>query len=156
MSPLVMSPRIPRLGMSARGKRNIFKIYSSIWRGWCQPNKWDAEQIPDGSFVLRHVHPRCWIGARPSSGCLSDHELSVDWEKYSTLEQTAKRGGVGHFAVTFSVAYLRGAQIEQDVRHDPINTNRAHSLVIGDKSKDKAAIARSIAQHCQTLPKFMP
>ncbi|HLX64414.1 MAG TPA: hypothetical protein VKX17_24280 [Planctomycetota bacterium] len=114
----------------------------------------ENEPIPDAALVFRRVHPDCWTKeGRPQSSVMADVEMSVDWEKYSTIEEAARRGSAAHGAVALSVALMRSAEFNQQVNHDPLDDNPAHSLVLGQKPP---SLARKIAKHAAALKLYRP
>lgn len=114
----------------------------------------EKESIPDDCIVFRYIHPSCWTSdGRPTSGVMSDPEMSVDWDKYSTLEETARRASPSHGATTLAVAFLRSSEIAQRVDHDPMTENVAHTLVNGNKPP---SIARKIAKHAMAYRVYRP
>jgi len=113
------------------------------------------EQIPDDCFVFRLIHPACLnADGSPQSGVFDDPEMSVEWDKYSTIEHAAKRGGPTHFAAAFHVGFLRTPAFRQVVNHDPLPENQAHSLVLG--KKPKASVARVLAKHAMMNGLYRP
>jgi len=101
------------------------------------------EPIPDSAFLFRRIH-RVFFdfdSGRISSGAFDGQEMSVNWEKYATAEETAAQDAARN---TVAVAALRAdfcRSVEQEVVHDPLPesdgmpANRAHSLVRGRKSR---------------------
>lgn len=101
------------------------------------------EPIPDLALLFRRIH-RVFFDSdsgRISSGAFDGQEMSVNWDKYATAEETAAQDGSGN---TVAVAALTAGfcrAVEQTVVHNPLPerdgmpANRAHSLVRGRKSK---------------------
>ncbi|MEK7257878.1 MAG: hypothetical protein AAB316_24180 [Bacteroidota bacterium] len=116
---------------------------------------WEKEQIPPTAYLFRYIHknqvnkqekkpiPKAMDGG---------FETSCDWDKYATPEktraslarQTKHSGGFknpdDYFIVQLLVQDIHEYLPSQKVEHDPIQNheilpdNRAHSLIIGDKS----------------------
>jgi hypothetical protein len=63
--------------------------------------------------------------------------MSTDWEKYSTPVETQERAPMpeANGVVSLAVAAVR-KQARQVVNHAPLDENRAHTDVIGDKKSD--------------------
>ena len=101
------------------------------------------EPIPDSALLFRRIH-RIFFDSdsgHVSSGAFDGPEMSVNWEKYATPEETAEQDKSGN---TVAIASLRSGfcrSVEQTVVHDPLpeqentSANLAHALVRGRKSK---------------------
>src|SRR6266568_1723640 len=97
---------------------------------------WPVEQIPDVDGVFMRAHHVHFRDGELQPGVFRQHGdgMSVDWEKYSTPEETRNRA-----AKPFENAVVRAGaghirQISDlDVRHKPDHkhSNRAHSDVVG-------------------------
>jgi len=101
------------------------------------------EPIPDSALLLRRIH-RLFFDSdtgRVMSAAFDGLEMSVDWEKYSTPEQTAARDNSGNTVAVASLKVEFCRSVEQAVMHDPlpehqgVPANPAHTLVRGRKSK---------------------
>ena len=70
--------------------------------------------------------------------------MSVDWEKYSTAIEARDRAR--NPAVNAVVSFVAGEvrQIPQQVEHDPLPHNEAHSDIIGDKTPEVRVKLRRI------------
>ncbi len=101
------------------------------------------EAIPDQAILFRRI-PRNWVN--PDSGHISSaafdgHEMSVNWEKYATAEETARQDVTGNTVAVVSLVAGFCRTVEQEVIHDPVPmegdmpANPAHALVRGRKSK---------------------
>lgn len=66
--------------------------------------------------------------------------MSTDWSKYSTPGEAQQRARVpeDNGVVSLSVAAVR-EEAMQRVQHSPLEDNRAHTDVIGDKGKGTRA-----------------
>ncbi len=127
---------------------------------------WEKELIPDSDKIYCFIH--CQANVNPKTGkprAAAFHNtpkhgdnLSCDWEKYSTPEETRFRIGQQfksgstefknpnlYAVATFQVNILRTDEYAQEIEHDPIyNTqeiigipnNRAHSIIIGKKDEE--------------------
>jgi hypothetical protein len=100
---------------------------------------WEIENIPDEDVVYMRLHRSMidpegnlnpgLIRLRPG-----EHGMSVDWNKYSTPEETRNRAKVpaDNGVVSFPVGGVRKIPF-QEVLHAPIPQNQAHAEIIGDK-----------------------
>jgi hypothetical protein len=108
----------------------------------------DDGSIKDDAGLLRRIHPKQVVpdqnrgGARPSSAAFLDPELSVDAEQILHVEQADWRFSLKDYPnyslVRFSAAAARAVQLA--VVHKPLPENKAHTEVIGKKT-------RAIANH---------
>jgi len=116
--------------------------------------------LPDDD-LYRGIHPTWWsvTDKRPTSAAFKDPELSVDWCKYSSLQESFERYkrlfGLDTAAIV-SFKVQNAENLGQEVKHDPdeINGeyNEAHTLVSGKKTKK---IARQFArEYAQVYPEF--
>ena len=93
----------------------------------------DVEHIPDENKLYRRIHPeQLKPNGEISTAAFSGDETSVDWEKYTTPQQALNGYPNYHLA---SILALIPRQKYLVVKHDPIQTNLAHSLVIGRKTQ---------------------
>ena len=127
---------------------------------------WENEPIPDTDNVFCFIHTLANVNpktGKPRAAAFHNtpkqgNNLSCDWEKYSTPEETRSRIGKQFktgstefknpllFAVVvFHVQVLRTDEFAQNVEHDPIYhnpeilgipNNRAHSIIIGEKDEE--------------------
>ena len=123
------------------------------------------EEIKDEDSVFRRVPHWNWDldNDCADAKAFDDPKMSVDWDKYSTLEETAARAGQARDgtkfgAVTLRVGFLRKPDTgkpdrSQDVIHDPQEENPAHSLVIGEKG---LKLGRRISKHAKSLKTIAP
>src|SRR4051794_8663144 len=103
------------------------------------------EEINDADFVYRRIPAWNWNfdNECADAKAFDDPKMSVDWDRYSTLEQTAARAGkakdgTNFGAVMLQVGFLRRPDTgkpdrSQNVVHDPLDDNVAHAVVIGEK-----------------------
>lgn len=104
-------------------------------------SSWPKENIPDGDTLYRWVHREHITASgtiRP--GAFRDYQggMSADWGKYSTPEETRQRPD-HHPKEDFAVVelHVRGVRnIGQEVDHDPLPHNQAHTNVIGEKDAE--------------------
>ena len=101
------------------------------------------EPIPDSALLFRRIH-RVFFdvdSGRISSGAFDGKDMSVNWDKYATAEDTATQDGSGNTVAVASLIAGFCRSVQQEVVHDPLPegdgmpSNRAHSLVRGRKSK---------------------
>jgi hypothetical protein len=102
-----------------------------------------VEDIPGEAVLFLRVHRDQFVPSndptvkRPSSVCFKHFNMSVNWAKYSTAEETAKASS----AAVVELITLDCKSLHQDVIHSPIQEgepdgpNQAHSEVRGDKPK---------------------
>lgn len=96
--------------------------------------KWESEQIPDPAELYMRVHTGQLPDGVLHPGVFKEQGdyLSVDWEKYSTKEESRRRakepGKIG--IVTLIAGTVRAIE-DLRVEHEPIPLNRAHSGIKG-------------------------
>ena len=94
---------------------------------------WPIEQIPDADSVFMRAHETYFRDGELEPGVFTSKEgpgMSVDWDKYSSKEQTRQRAKKPekNAVISLSVGGIR--KIDQlDVAHRPELGNRAHSEV---------------------------
>ena len=103
-------------------------------------------QILDHHDLYRRIHPSQANGEKIISGAFNDYNLSVVLAKLSSPQKTLK-GFHGYGLVSLITGFLRN-ECEQEVLHDPIRSNHAHSLVRGKKNKK---MQRKIRDHAKTI-----
>ncbi len=95
---------------------------------------WEVEDIPDDSDVYMRAHDVYFRGKALQPGVFRVHEdgMSVDWDKYSTPEQTRQRTSqpLRNAVIRLPVVGIRDIG-DLDVKHTPYPANRAHSDVVG-------------------------
>lgn len=100
---------------------------------------WEQEHIPDSDLLFVRVH-RNWIDevGQVMPGFFRDPEMSSDWNKYSTPQETQQRAISSPVAdngvIQLSVGDVRGIP-NQVVTHKPLPANRAHAEIQGEKKK---------------------
>lgn len=91
------------------------------------------EPIPDSDFVFMRAHKERMKTGSPSASVFTPHGdgMSVDWDKYSTAEDTQARGKTptDNAVISLGVGDIREISYGLDVIHDPLPNNRAHSGV---------------------------
>lgn len=98
---------------------------------------WQQEHIPDEDRVYRRVHRKHMQFGEPVPPMVfRDVEMSVDWNRYSTPEESRDRARVpaDNGIVSLGVGRVREV-LPLEVSHAPLDANRAHSLVIGEKNE---------------------
>jgi hypothetical protein len=113
---------------------------------------WPKEEIPNSSSVLLRVHKSLIPDGEVRPNVFRDQGagMSVDWRKYSTPFETRNRGKIpgDNAVISLSVGGIRqieGLVVEHDPvqensfdrNGDPLKPNRAHSLVIGEKTTER-------------------
>jgi hypothetical protein len=127
---------------------------------------WENETIPDNDKVYCFIHIEANVNpktGKPRAAAFHNtpkqgDNLSCDWSKYSTPEETNSRIGLQYKAgttifknpalfgvVAFDAGTLRTEEYNQQVEHDPIfnnpaiegiPNNQAHSIIIGEKDEE--------------------
>lgn len=108
---------------------------------------WHVEAIPDEADVLMRAHRAFFRGKILQPGVFRLHKdgLSVDWEKYSSPEDTRARGRVPQENAVIRLPVLRIRKIScLDVSHVPEDVNRAHSHLVGLPSGEDLTEARAL------------
>jgi hypothetical protein len=92
--------------------------------------------------MFRRIHRHFLTDSgQVSSGAFANHDLSVNWEKYATADETAAQDPSGNTVAVVSIAAGFCRSVDQAVIHDPlpeqngVSANPAHSLIRGRKSK---------------------
>lgn len=102
-----------------------------------------CEPIPDSALLFRRIHRLFFDPAsgHVSSGAFDGQEMSVNWDKSATPEETAVQDLIGNTVAVVSLTAHSCRRAEQTVVHDPLPptnggpANPAHSLVCGRKSR---------------------
>jgi hypothetical protein len=105
-------------------------------------------QVNSSDKLLRWLHPGQfdWDEKRPTSAAFKDDEMSVDILCLTTIEESYNRAKkIGKNAVVSIPAEL---VIEKglEVKHDPVDGNDAHAVILGKKTK---SIAKFLATNCE-------
>ena len=108
-----------------------------------------VESIPDDANLFRRIHKVHLTPEGIVSSAAYNHErLSVNWEKYTTAQNTADDSSV---AVTALVCQ-DCKKLNQSVEHTPIEPeqpfgpNQAHVEICGNKSKSIRSQLRDFAK----------
>jgi len=102
---------------------------------------WEKEHIPDDDLLYRRIHRKLLNAAGGvRAGAFTDHlgGMSTDWSKYSTPEETRHRISIAP-SDEFAVVALQVVEVRamgQEVDHDPLPENRAHTNVVGEKDAE--------------------
>ncbi len=102
-----------------------------------------SEPIPDSALLFRRIHRAFFDfdSGRVSSAAFDGLEMSVNWDRFATAEETAVQDKSGNTVAVAALATEFCRSVEQTVVHDPrpeegsIPANPAHALVRGRKSK---------------------
>jgi hypothetical protein len=100
------------------------------------------EEIPDPDHVFRAVHKTWFKNGLINSGKSFKFDkdgCSVAWEKYSSANK-AREINSRNPPSDYGVAALIAGNIrtlDLDVLHDPLPTNRAHSLITPHRKEDE-------------------
>jgi hypothetical protein len=100
---------------------------------------WPVEGIPDEDWLYRRIHRihlrHGDIDAAAFTNTKGDNGMSLDWARYSTAQQARERA---RDPEVNAVAALETGRVRglpgQLVEHVPIEDNRAHSSVTGEKT----------------------
>ena len=121
-------------------------------------NKWPTEEIPDTDVLYYRIHKRRYqetSRALPADAPKDElppnlfkfikGDLSVDWSKYATPQESKDRTRVpaDNGIVEFESGDVRARA--HKVVHTPEQNNRAHSSVRGDEPEVRITLSR-IAQ----------
>lgn len=111
---------------------------------------WPGEEIPNEHSVFMRVHKNYLNAAGELiPGVFRDQGagMSTDWEKYSTAEETRARSKspLDNGVIKLSVGSMRLIE-GLTVEHEPIEINRAHSEVFGQKTPEARVKLLRLAQ----------
>ena len=110
---------------------------------------WPAEGIPYAERLFMRAHRVFFRGGELAPGVFRDHGdgMSVDWERYSSPEETRLRAREPEDnAVVQMVTGEVRAIPPLTVEHRPIRENRAHSEVLGTKDPEVRVKLRRICR----------
>ncbi|MHA1253661.1 MAG: hypothetical protein ACTSRP_27085 [Candidatus Helarchaeota archaeon] len=103
-------------------------------------------EIKDNDYLYRRIHPKNWKGRLSSAAFKSGNPpLSVDLARLTNPEEILSKYPEYGLA-KISVRFIR--ELGLSVKHDPIEGNFAHSLIIG---KITNSIARKIARTAEII-----
>jgi hypothetical protein len=92
-----------------------------------------VEIVPDLEAVLMRTHRSRMKDGLPRASAFEPHggSMSVDWDRYSTAEETRARASKpqDNAVVSMGVADIRSIKDGLNVTHSPLPNNRAHSEV---------------------------
>ncbi len=112
---------------------------------------WPKEDIPDNASLFMRIHKRFILAGDVGPHAFRDHArgMSVDWDKYSTPQETRNRARIASDNAVISLVAGAVRAIEPlVVEHapiqdnsfeeggNPLKPNRAHSEVIGEKTTE--------------------
>ncbi|HEY3244813.1 MAG TPA: hypothetical protein VGM03_15840 [Phycisphaerae bacterium] len=97
---------------------------------------WPVEDIPSGDSFYKRVHRNLFKpDGTVMTGAFAHREMSVDWSKYSTPEETRQRADNPSDQAVLEMNVGEVRQVAgQSVEHAPLASNRARSHVIGNKN----------------------
>jgi len=114
------------------------------------------EEIPDADSVFMRAHKTYFRDGELEPGVFSAKEgpgMSVDWDKYSSPEQTkqrARKSPENNAVISLSVGGIR--KIEQlDVVHRPEPDNQAHSEVDLPTNEELTEVRVKLRRLAQTV-----
>lgn len=105
----------------------FYDLYARVFR---------KRSVPDGDFLYRRI-PADWQKGPTeiSSAAFTDSEMSVDLSSLTSPEKSWRRARNSEFGLArIPVAIMCKAPIPQEVKHWPVISNWAHSLVLGKKT----------------------
>jgi hypothetical protein len=101
---------------------------------------WPQEHSPDSATVFLRVHRAYFYEGALNPGVFRDHQggMSVDWDRYSSAEETKRRARRPEDNGVIALA-VRAVRLVQglSVVHEPVPANRAHSQVLGEKDEER-------------------
>src|SRR5579871_912154 len=100
---------------------------------------WQTELIPDSASLFRRVHRSLLRGDEVTTGAFQNSKgesgMSVDWAAYSSAEESRNRAkNPSDNAIIRLVAGQVRQVPNQSVQHSPIDANRSHTTVEGEKT----------------------
>jgi hypothetical protein len=108
---------------------------------------WQVEYVPADADVFMRAHRVFFRKRVLQPGVFKPHDggMSVDWEKYSSPEDTRQRGKIpqDNAVICLPVAGIRDIR-NLDVKHTPEPLNRAHSDVVGLPEGEDLTEARAL------------
>jgi hypothetical protein len=99
-----------------------------------------VEEIPDRDKLYCRIHKQCFRNNEIIPGAIINRGtgMSTDWSKYSTSRETKQRAN--RFPENNAVVSMIAGEVRQlpgqQVVHDPLEENRAHTEVRGEKSTE--------------------
>jgi tRNA(Leu) C34 or U34 (ribose-2'-O)-methylase TrmL len=108
----------------------------------------DSLEIQPDDRLLRWLHPGQfdWKENRATSAAFKDPQMSVDILSMTTVDESYQRAQKQGKNAVVSFTYQQVKDLELEVKHDPVDGNNAHALVLGNKTK---SIAKKLAQACK-------
>jgi tRNA(Leu) C34 or U34 (ribose-2'-O)-methylase TrmL len=108
----------------------------------------DSLEIQPDDRLLRWLHPGQfdWEENRATSAAFKDPQMSVDILSMTTVDESYQRAQKQGKNAVVSFTYQQVKDLELEVKHDPVDGNNAHALVLGNKTK---SIAKKLAQACK-------
>jgi hypothetical protein len=106
---------------------------------------WPKEEIPNKDMLFYRIHQSFFRKGKLTSGVFIDRNggMSVEWDKFSTPKQAQQRakkpnenGIIRLNCGKVRQIIPREAKNPLKVEHDPIQENRSHTLVIGNKDPE--------------------
>jgi hypothetical protein len=107
----------------------------------------ESLEIKPDDRLLRWLHPGQFDPKenRVTSAAFKDPQMSVDILSMTTVDESYQRAEKQGKNAVVSFSYQQVKDLELEVKHDPIDGNNAHALVLGNKTK---SIARKLAKAC--------
>jgi hypothetical protein len=111
-----------------------------------EQENWPVEEIPDHADLYKRIHKNIVRDGKIIPFAFRDYEMSVDWDKYSTPEETRQKGP--QEAAKYGIVAMHAGDARnihgQVVVHTPSRLNRAHSDVKGEKDEEARVKLRRI------------
>ena len=98
------------------------------------PVAWPVEVIPDADSVFMRAHRQHFRDGQLGPGVFKEQDvgMSVNWDKYSSAEQTKQQAANPDDNAVLRMPVIGIRKIgELTVQHEPELENRAHSEVFG-------------------------
>ncbi len=113
-------------------------------------DEWEVEVIPDPACLYMRIHQNSIQNGTIVPGAFKNrgNGMSVDWDKYSTPEESRRRARKpAENGIVRLVASDVRAVPNQEVIHSPDleRHNRAHSEVVGEKDEETRIKLRRIS-----------
>ena len=115
-------------------------------------SSWAVEFIPDLDHVFRRVHINFLVNWKypnivPPNIFRSDKDgMSVNWDKYSTAQQSLGLDIEKNGVAQLNVGQIRADPEHLDVKHTPTFENRSHASVLGITPSNNAKTRKKLSK----------
>ena len=117
-------------------------------------DSWPLEYVPDTDDLYLRVH-RAWLrDGSLGPGVFRNRQggMSTDWSKYSTPRHTQERARTPSESGVIALRTGSVREIPQRVEHDPLQGNRAHTEVFGEKDPEVRLKLQRLARWMLPVP----